>query len=134
MKYKLPDASIIEEALSSDGVIPPYDDWLKKSIEGIASLIKADPLRYRSYGPYWFTIKRLLNDQGHFQGDHFEGELSGLYEADHLNLAAGMMHSNGRMLEGQKTLNVFTMQTDSEEFFEYVLEDVDMEGKAINLG
>lgn len=50
-------------------------EWLQKMSDTIAGLIRNDPRRYRAYGPYWWTLKRILIDRGHTEfGDSLDAE------------------------------------------------------------
>ena len=52
----------------------------------IATNIKAKPIRYRGYGPYWWALKRVLIENGYDFGmlnfgknDSYDKELAALY-------------------------------------------------------
>lgn len=44
------------------------EEWLEGMAHAIASMLKKNPMQYRSYGPYWWVVKKILLSFGE---DHF---------------------------------------------------------------
>jgi hypothetical protein len=67
-EYKYPDKWIAEEVASKRASIKANlgesSDLLKNGLKVIAARIKKDPMRYRDYGCYWWSIKALLRGIG----------------------------------------------------------------------
>ena len=49
---------------ATDGGKITEEDWVKENCRIIRKTLSDDPRRYRSYGPYWWIVKRALNDNG----------------------------------------------------------------------
>lgn len=46
----------------------------------VAQRLRADPLRYRDYGPYWWALKEALNRGGYVMGsEDGDAEIAALY-------------------------------------------------------
>lgn len=51
------------EAMQGGKVSPAA--WLKKMTDGYARILKRKPQQYRSFGPFWWLLKRELINHGH---------------------------------------------------------------------
>lgn len=47
--------------------------------EIIAASVKANPKRYRRYGPYWWRVKEILIERGLTDGEMTNPEISAIY-------------------------------------------------------
>ena len=92
----------------------------------LAKQLLDEPIRYRTFGIFWWEIKRLLNQRDFYLGDNQEKGISDVYPEPYLQLAAGMTSAIGRIDAGNFD-NRYVYQKENGEQFEYVLEDQDME-------
>ncbi|MCP5335200.1 MAG: hypothetical protein H7A08_05845 [Oceanospirillaceae bacterium] len=116
----------LEAALAKEGITPDRQ-WALKVIGSIVKLLKQDPLRYRTYGHYWWPLKKLLAQEGHYFGEDEGPVLGVLYDDTAHLLVAAIMLSNQRLLNGHAADNIFHIQRADGEVLQYVLEDADME-------
>ncbi len=85
-----------------------------------------EPVRYCTYGIFWWEIKRLLNQRDYFFGDNQEGHIGDLYPEPFLYLAAGMISAIAHIAAGNFE-NRYRCQEENGVQFDCVLEDRDME-------
>lgn len=126
MSMQLFQAADIDKALSESGVQSADSDWINKVVSGIGDSLKKDPIRYRSYGPYWWAIKRYLIDLGYEVGEELEGAVPMDYPAPYYAIAAGIMLSAGRLQAHFGDNRYLYLMADGSQT-EYVLEDGEME-------
>lgn len=116
-------------------------NWQKDCLDGIARELHEDLARYRSYGPYWWLLKKALLEAGYrefgtFLDAAWYEKLD--YGSSAYNLAAAWGYSdwaaeNGSLYALRHTYAL--RDTEMDEVFEdeiweeatYVLEDKDME-------
>ncbi len=129
MKFETISVGDIDDALAADGANEDRVAWLKLVLDGpngIAAQLKKEPTRYRSFGPYWWKIKELLNAMGHEFGDNYEGSLGEFYPDDYLYVAAGMLISLDRIPNNFGN-NRYVLPVGNGETVDYILEDREME-------
>ena len=120
--------SEIEVALLESGICNRVL-WKIKMLNGINRLIQENPLRYRSYGPFWWSIKQMLISNG------FDLDCGALeknyyaYQEDDYNLAAGVLLAI-EWSENYFGTNEFDLVIGAETHH-YVLEDSGMERKGL---
>ena len=62
-----------KEAFQGGAVSP--EEWRAKVASGCVKMLLASPQQYRSYGPFWWQLKRELLAQGYAQfGEHLDAE------------------------------------------------------------
>jgi hypothetical protein len=49
--------------------------WATRFLAGAASLLKRNPVMYRSFGPFWWPLKKYLQDSGLNSGEPVDDEL-----------------------------------------------------------
>ncbi len=96
--------------------------WIERVIPTLAKQLMDAPVRYRTYGIFWWEIKRLLNQRDYFFGDNQEGHIGDLYPEPYLYLAAGMISAIVRIAAGNFD-NRYRYQEENGVQFDYVLED-----------
>ncbi|MBD5642007.1 MAG: hypothetical protein HDQ91_06275 [Desulfovibrio sp.] len=115
-------------------------EWVKKNIELTAGILRRDPLRYRSYGPYWWIVKQSMISHGLDEfGDFVDREWfeQADYGSEFYNLLAGLLYSNAAMDAGLIYSNAHIIHFEPEDpesehdVFEYVVADDRMESLAI---
>ena len=110
-------------------------DWVTSYLSGIKALIKKNPLRYRTFGPYWWLIKKALIDRGETTfGAEIDREMFEAldYGSEELNIAAAYAYENERT-EGQ--INVYDeshmLEDGDGEPYEYVTGDSEVDSMAL---
>lgn len=63
---------IIDEA-TVDGISPT--EWAGEFLAGAANLVKSKPIVYRSFGPYWWSLKKHMQDAGLIDGEDVDENL-----------------------------------------------------------
>ena len=116
---------LIDDARKSGG------DWLTQYLVGLVALIKKDPLRYRTFGPYWWLVKQamiahdMLNFGSEIDREWFE-RLD--YGNNELNIAAAWVYENGRTDSKCNLYDDSHMLEDGDgEPYEYLIADTDVE-------
>lgn len=104
------------------------DDLLGYGLGVVGRRLKANPLRYREYGPYWWALKRVMIDAEYNIGDEFDpvvaAEYAGSSPVETL-VAAELFRDDYRA-----TWPVGTNRFDLGEGIDYVLFDADMEARS----
>ena len=73
-KPSMNDLRTLKREATSGGVVPETE-WLRKMTETMSKILQGDPRSYRSFGPYWWIVKKALLDAGHSQfGDFLDLE------------------------------------------------------------
>ena len=115
---------LLDQAKSSD-------DWLIKYLTGLVALIKKDPLRYRTFGPYWWLVKQALIAHDIFTfGTEIDREwfLMLDYGNNELDIAAAWLYENGRTDSKCNLYDDSHMLEDGDgEALEYFIADSDVE-------
>lgn len=114
-------------------------EWVDRCCRESARILRKDPLRYRSYGPYWWVQKQAMlaggiTDFGEFVDMEWHDAVD--YGSRFLNLLAALIYSNGAMDSGLIYSNSHNVIIKSEntgalDAQVYVLSDDDMELLAI---
>lgn len=106
------------------------EQWHKGVLVGLKAFFQKNPLRYRSYGPYWWLIKKAFIDAGDFTygqalDEKWIAELG--YSDPIYDLAAAIFYEDARF--GYiNTLDAHHQMADGAgESVEYVSNDDDME-------
>lgn len=111
-------------------------EWCAKNVEIQAGFIRQDPLRYRSFGPYWWILKRAMLKHGIDDfGDFIDSEWESLcdYGTEFHNLLAAWMYAENALDMGLIYSNAHTVAFEPEEadmerdIRPYQLVDDDME-------
>lgn len=120
---------LVEEAVKTGG-----PDWAEKYLVGIKRLIQVTPLRYRTFGPYWWGLKQALLARGVATfGDGVDREwLEAMsYGDEALDIAAAYTYEDQRMDGGMNIYDENHALEDDGEAFDYVLIDSDVERLAL---
>jgi len=115
-----------DSALADNNVPKDKAVWIQKVIPVLAKQLLDDPIRYRTYGIYWWKIKIILSQGSYDFGDTQEVNINTLYPEPYLYLAAGMISDIARITAGNFD-NRYQYQTEDGDTLDYVLEDRDME-------
>lgn len=122
----------IDNALAANKVPKDKNVWIEKVLSTLAKQLLDEPIRYRTYGIFWWEIKRLLNQCDYSFGDNQEGHVADIYPEPYLHLAAGMISAIARTASANFD-NQYVYQKEDGDQFDYVLEDRDMELRIASL-
>ncbi len=123
-------APLITEALEKQTLT----QWKAKYIAALDRFFKSNPLRYRSYGPWWWLVKKELIANGNFEfGDDLDAEwVEALdYGRLELNLLAAHGYADWRFENGAGHEPLHTLELTGGETIDYLIADTDMEQRAI---
>ena len=110
--------------------------WKGRYLASLASFLTKNPLRYRSFGPWWWLVKNELIKSGNLEfGDDVDAEwVDALdYGRMELNLLAAHGYSEFRIEEGAMHEPLHTLELTDGEMFDYLLTDTDMEQRGLAL-
>lgn len=108
--------------------------WKAKFLASLGQFLTANPLRYRSYGPWWWLVKNELIKSGFLEfGDEVDAEwVEALdYGRIELNLLAAHGYADFRLDEGAMHEPLHTLELTDGEMFDYLSDDKDMEQRAL---
>lgn len=116
-KPSVDELNLIRPGATNNGAVSE-EDWVEKCCKETARILRKDPLRYRSYGPYWWVQKKAMIDAGIEDfGDTVD--LEWFEKVDYgnkfLNLLAALMYSNSAMDMGLIYANAHNVAFLSEE-------------------
>lgn len=108
------------------------EQFVDRFLPGAIASLKNDPKLYRSYGPYWWPLKRLIlafKDYDGFMGNSYDSTLSAAfsYDNDALTVCAAYNFQNMTVESGYMYSNEHQGSTTNGEVVEFVIEDEDME-------
>ena len=63
VKPSINDLELLRPEATQNGQVPE-NEWVKRNCELNAALLRKDPLRYRSFGPYWWVLKEAMRNNG----------------------------------------------------------------------
>lgn len=131
VEFPSPDmlAPLREDALN--GQEPAQ--FIQKHITSITDTLTGNPALYRSYGAYWWSIKKLLRDNGVDFGE--DDELitrEHVAYSDPVDLLCAAAIYQEHIIDGGGMNNNIHQFTIDDEPFDYSLEDTDMEEMIFN--
>ena len=107
------------------------EEFIDNFTHSVAGLVSDNPLHYRSYGPYWWQVKKALLDaqRGVFDDDYIDREWldATVYNCPEYALFAAWAYSETRHEEGAQMDSLHIIQTLDGELVEYVLVDEGLE-------
>ncbi len=140
MKISKPSTEELAPLLAQatqEGKIPEAE-WRKGLIESFAKALRAAPLQYRCFGPYWWIFKAALleaGEAGFGSGMDAEWRDDLDYGSPSLNLLAAYAYYDSAFERGLLYSNAHTLTpAEGDGVVEYVLVDEDMETLAIERG
>lgn len=104
-------------------------DLLKNGLRVIASRLEKDPMRYRDYGPYWWSIKALLRVSRVLLGSNDDALIRDAYRGKTPveTLVMAEAFRDEYLKTNLKYTNQFILDSASGEIVEII--DGDMEGR-----
>lgn len=121
-------APLLEEALAGGRT---EEEFQRGYLDGILTVLKTDPRQYRSFGPYWWPVKKMLIDDGYSAvfGEQLEQGTLQHYtlERPALTLVAAWAYQQYQFEEGKLRASSHQLDIQDGETYEYELSDTDME-------
>jgi hypothetical protein len=109
----------------------PLDQWIEKFSANLKVILLKSPLRYRTYGPYWWPLKKIYIDKEDFSfGDFLDQEWFSTmdYGKPELNIMAAFLYEDMRMAKNMIDDPFHVMETiDGGDAVEFASNDPDME-------
>lgn len=106
--------------------------WVTKMLGSFAGQVRARPLAYRSFGPFWWPLKRLMIEAGEFPGtlpDADEVARISFGRAD-LDVAAAFAYSEYASANQIEMSTTITVDTEDGDTIDYLLNDDELESTA----
>lgn len=128
-------APLLAEATENGKI--PEETWRKKLLASFKGLLSRKPLHYRCFGPYWWSFKALLLEQGITAfGDRMDAEWREKmdYGSSTLNLLAAFAYYDTAFDRGLLLSQMHSVSYEDGEVEDYVLIDEDMEILALERG
>ena len=106
--------------------------WVKRLLAGMEATLTGDPLQYRAYGPYWWVLKREMQNAGMKlieQAPHMDRDWAAQmdYGQTKWNLLAAWAYAEIRFEGGLFYDPEHTLADEDGEFVYFVSADEDME-------
>ena len=126
-------SGLMAEATENGKITP--QDWQARYLDGVSALLQANPRQYRSYGPFWWLLKRALIDSGRIKfGQHLDAEWleATEYGDPAMNLMATFVYgeyaiNHGLIYSSEHAIGYLDGEVDT-----YVLADEDMEALSLS--
>lgn len=107
------------------------NQWINSLLSGIAGLVKRSPITYRSFGPFWWPVKNLLQARELIGGEPVDPaileELS--MGSAELDLAAAFAFQEWTNDSQIARNNVFAVTTEDGDSADYTLIDDELEAE-----
>lgn len=128
MKLKIYTEETLRQALAMATESQSQAAWLEKAKRNIAALLERKPQEYRTFGAFWWVVKKQLIDAGYIASsatipaEQYDQVATGSAALDMAGALLFHEHTAGMFDTG----NTFTLDSD-EGVIDYVLDDQDME-------
>ena len=132
--YK-PSENDLQPLLDQATANQPVDQWIEKFLANLKTILLKSPLRYRTYGPYWWPLKKLFIDRDDLSfGDFID--LEWLLTMDlgkpEFNILAAFAYEEVRMAKNFVDDPFHVMETtDGGDAVEFASSDPEMEMMAV---
>ena len=111
------------------------EQWMEKFLTNLKANLLKEPLRYRTYGPYWWLLKKIYIDQSDLSfGESIDQEWFDAldYGKPEFNILAAFAYEEVRVTKNMLDDPFHTMDTpDGDDYIEFASSDPDMEMMAI---
>lgn len=103
-----------------------FSDLLGYGLGVVSRRLAKDPMRYRDYGPWWWSLKGVLNANGYSYGDDFDSVVAAEYcgATDLETMVAADQFRTEWLQSAQVGTSNFRLNTEGPD---YILMDKDME-------
>jgi hypothetical protein len=131
MKLKIYSEETLKQVVAMATESQSVAQWLDKARKNIATLLIDNPQEYRSFGAFWWPVKKQLIESnliaGALNAEQFESVTTGDTALDMAGALAYHDYTAGSMNTG----NVFTVNTDDGDTIDYLLDDQEMEVRCL---
>lgn len=127
MKIKIYTDEQLQQTIARATEKQTREQWMAKALKGIARMVQAKPIEYRTFGAWWWAIKKQLVDAdlltGTVKPEKFDAITTGDVEKD----MAGALAYHEFTSDSMSYPNHFTFDTEDGDTIDYVLFDDEME-------
>jgi hypothetical protein len=111
------------------------NQWINSLLNGIATLVKRSPIAYRSFGPFWWPVKKMLLNAELLNGEEVDQALIDQVSmgSAELDLAAAFSFQEWTNDNQLASNNVFSVTTEDGGSDDYTLIDEEMEASIFAL-
>lgn len=104
--------------------------WVESFLGNVAAQVNRHPLAYRSYGPFWWPLKKLMQERDLIGGDPVDADEAARISLGDaaLDVAAAFAFQERAYAEMTARNATFIVDTEDGDTVEYVLVDDEMEG------
>ena len=104
------------------------ESWANDFLKGAANLVNKKPIVYRSFGPFWWVIKKYLQDDELISGEPVDQEIFDQVTMGNktLDLAAAYAYHDTTTKDMTATQSIRTIETE-DGTIDYTLVDEEME-------
>lgn len=101
--------------------------WIAETLAKIAGMVKVRPAVYRSFGPWWWPVKAQLVAGGLMTGLGDVALVEAITTGDAATDLVAALAFHGFSIDEQRDSNVFSVDTESGDLVDYLLDDDEME-------
>lgn len=132
LKFKKIPVELLAELLESERNGVDDVDFVERFIQGTIKTLKSKPLAYRSFGAYWWPIKRLIVNAKVYHndfGDSYDTELNEAfsYDSDAITVCAAFLEQEANISEGNMMATVFNYEDEDGQNISLTVHDDVME-------
>jgi hypothetical protein len=129
MKLKILSPDQLRPLIEEATIDQSEEQWHVQFMQGVAGLIEKRPIMYRSFGPFWWPLKKYLLDAGLIVGEPVDAELFDQVTmgSQALDLAAAFAYHDWTTRYMTSTDTVRDVETDEGETIEYPVIDDELE-------
>lgn len=131
MKIKAFTAEQLRGLIEEATVDQSEAEWHQAFLTGVAGLIAKSPIAYRSFGPFWWPLKRYLQLDGLIKGEAVDKDLFDQVTMDDktLDLAASFAFHDSTSKSLTATETTHTVSDENGESLEYQVIDEEFEAR-----
>lgn len=124
-------AAVAADALAAE----PREVWRARVLAELAQTLKKWPGAYRTFGPYWWVVKRQLVDAGLHAGEVKPDALAAIATGDDdLDLLGALLYHGYNVDQMRLDGVTFSVDTDDGDTIDYVLDDPEAEERTLAAG
>lgn len=129
----MPEPRHLRDYLNAECPEKTDEQLVSDFIKGIAKYIAITPKMYRSYGPYWPAIKKMIieNVPDAHVGKNLDADILAIYSYSEpaLTCAAATLYHERRIAQGHQNSTQHILPVDAHETYELNYSDEEMELK-----
>ncbi|HHA1396939.1 TPA: peptide-binding protein [Enterobacter hormaechei subsp. xiangfangensis] len=135
-----PDENYLAVVLANALTGRSEDQFINDYLSGVARCLASEPRYYRSFGPWWASLKQMLVEKGGAGvGVEVDSDIAGVYgyERKALTAIAGYLYQQDRLAHGllfASTHQLPVPESVDDEPYEFVSYDLDLESRVTSNG